>query len=256
MGDLSSTGRPKGERDEKDERGQKDLSLSRTSSFQSFSPRARRPTPALPFPSLPAHSAAIMRTSSRSAGILVVLLMSLSFLTGVPSLRAAEKKSKKPPASRTPGDLTSPDGRYRVTLTLASGQQSAAITDAKTGVELLQLSSAGSPWISEGSHVLWSPDSQRLAFVTPSRRGDSTDLSILHDGKWELVDFPELPGFKWRGHKDDSKTVLAAVTALRWLKPNVLQLQNKVEDDEGKSASVVFAITFDPENHLTVKKMK
>jgi hypothetical protein len=104
--------------------------------------------------------------------------------------------------------------------------------------------------------VLWSPDSQRLAFVTPSRRGDSTDLGVLHDGKWELLDFPELPDFKWRGHREDSKTILAAVTALRWFKPNVLLLQNKMEDDEGKSASIVFAITFDAENHMTVKKMK
>ncbi len=65
-----------------------------------------------------------------------------------------------------------------------------------------------------------------------------------------------MPDFKWPGHRAESKTVLAAFSAIRWLKPNVLLLENKVEDDAGKSARVLFELTLDAQNHVTMKRAK
>ncbi|MDR3404322.1 MAG: hypothetical protein P4L99_17620 [Chthoniobacter sp.] len=186
-----------------------------------------------------------MRLPIRFVWSLVVCLLVIS----VPPLSAAEKKHK------APDTLVSPDGRFRVKIEVSNGQQDSTIVDVQTGAELLPLSEAGSPWIDQGSRALWSPDSRRLAFVTPTRRGDWTDLCARQGDKWESVTLPELPEFKWPGHHADSKTVLASFSAVRWLKPNVLLLENKVEDDNGKSARVLFALTFDDQNRVTIKRV-
>ena len=97
-------------------------------------------------------------------GFLRYLVLCL-LMGGVPPLGAAEKKGHASEA------LLSPDGRFPGEIEVTNGQQDSALSMPRPSAELLPLSDAGSPWIQQPSRALWSPDSQRLAFVTPTRRG-------------------------------------------------------------------------------------
>jgi hypothetical protein len=196
----------------------------------------------------------VMRDVMPSPFRFVWYLVGCLLVISGPPLGAAEKKHK------APDTLLSPDGRFRVKLTIGTSSEgarelAAALVDARSGDELLELNSTGAPWIDQGAHALWSPDSRRLAFVTPSRRGNWTDFIVHRGDKWETVNLPEVPDFKWPGHREESKTILAAFTALRWLKPNVLLLRNQVEDADGIRCSVLFALTFDDQNQITMKRV-
>ncbi len=74
--------------------------------------------------------------------------------------------------------------------------------------------------------------------------------------KWEEIDQPPVPPFHWKGHRSESKTILAAWSAVRWSGPNVLLIDNEVEDDDGKAATAHYAFTFDDQNHITAKRLK
>lgn len=185
------------------------------------------------------------------AGLCLVTLLAC-----ILPLTAAEKKRPASAADST----RSPDGHYRVKLeivTSAEGgrEQTATLVDAQTGATLRDLGSAGSPW-TDSTRILWSPDSRRIAYVTASRRGDWTTFIVHHGDQWEEVPFPSVPDFDWKGRHPDSKTILASWSAVRWSRPEVLLVDNEVEDDAGQSAKVHYAFTFDSQNHLTVKRLK
>jgi hypothetical protein len=125
--------------------------------------------------------------------------------------------------------------------------------ELKSGKTLCELETLGSQWAG-GIRLLWTPDSRRLAFVYPGRRGDWTDLWVLKDGAFEKVGLPELPELEFkRDHY--AKTVLASFSAVRWTKPDVLLLDNAVEDDEGHTAKMRVALRFGADNRVTVTRM-
>lgn len=153
----------------------------------------------------------------------------------------------------------SPDGRFALRLDAPSKPDEEALTsvklvDAKSGAVLLELDSLGHPWIEE-IKMVWSPDSHRAAFMSASRRGGWTTLYARLGDTFVEVPMPELIHATIQ-HRTGFKTVLAERVPIRWMKPNVLLLENHVEDDAGNSGKSRMLLTFDAENHVTVTKAK
>lgn len=156
------------------------------------------------------------------------------------------------------GNFVSPDGRFGIHVEKTEDTDGITmnrvdLVELKSGATLCELDTVGNQWAA-GIRVLWSPDSRRLAFVAPSRRGDWTDIWVLKNGSFEKVGLPEMPSLDMnRDHY--AKTVLASYSAVRWAKLDVLLLDNMAEDDEGNSARMRVALHVDADNHVTVTRV-
>ena len=154
--------------------------------------------------------------------------------------------------------FVSPDGRFGIHQSKEEDVDGIVMTrvdlvEVKSGTKLCELGTLGNPWAAD-IRILWSPDSRRLAFVSPSRRGDWTDVWVLKDKIFEQVNLPEMPSLDMkRDHY--AKTVLASYSALRWTKPDVLLLKYSAEDDEGNSAQMQLSWHFDANNRASVSQV-
>ena len=93
--------------------------------------------------------------------------------------------------------FVSPDGRFGIHQSKEEDVDGIVMTrvdlvEVKSGTKLCELGTLGNPWAAD-IRILWSPDSRRLAFVSPSRRGDWTDVWVLKDKSFEQVNLPEMP---------------------------------------------------------------
>jgi len=176
---------------------------------------------------------------------------------GMASALVALAREDKSPNRQFP----SPDGRFCVRLEKTEDADGIVMTQVdlvsvKSGEKLCELGTAGNPWAAD-IRVLWSPDSRRFAYVAPGRRGDWTDIWVLNEKSFKQVFLPEMPSFGYKnlngGHV--AKTVVASYSAVRWIKPDVLLIDNASENDEGDSARMRFAVHFDENNRMTVTKV-
>jgi len=152
--------------------------------------------------------------------------------------------------------FASPDGKYAVRFEPEEDHMTTVnLIEVKSGRIVLELGSIGRPWIKE-SAAFWSPDSQRLAFMSGTRRGGWTTLYVRKGGSFEEVPMPELIHAKIKGESEGAKTVLAARVPIRWTKPNVLLLENNVENDQGGEATSRMLLTFDQSNGVKVTRAK
>src|SRR5690348_10681934 len=71
---------------------------------------------------------------------------------------------------------------------------SAAIIDVKGNADFVELDIYQN--YSEEMHLVWSKDSQRVAYLEPDRRGGSTTVYFRNGDKFEAVELPELPECK------------------------------------------------------------
>ena len=69
----------------------------------------------------------------------------------------------------------SPDGRFALQLSADQDQFELGLVNLGTHKELVSLASLGSPY-AKLSHLIWSPDSKRLAYTEDSRRGGYTTV--------------------------------------------------------------------------------
>jgi hypothetical protein len=152
--------------------------------------------------------------------------------------------------------FAAPDGKYAVRFDPEEDlMTTVTLIEVKSGRIVRELDSIGRPWIKE-SAAFWSPDSQRLAFMSGSRRGGWTTLYARKGGAFEEVPMPELIYAKIKGASEGAKTVLAARVPIRWTKPNVLLLENNEENDEGGEATSRMLLTFDESNRVKVTRAK
>ena len=217
-----------------------------------------------PNPEEPNAFIEIVRPSGRTALsrkqlVLMTHFHAMRFLTllficfGLVSLQGvrAEDRSLKFP---------SPDGRFAVRLEKEGapdepGMTTLKLVDRKSGVDVVELDSLGHHLVDDAK-VIWSPDSQRLALLSPDRRGGWTNLFVRKGAAFEKVDLPEMPPLKVVGHRADSKTVIAARVPLRWTGPRTLLIRHETEDDNGASAKMEVEIRFDERNKVTAVPAK
>jgi hypothetical protein len=152
--------------------------------------------------------------------------------------------------------FAAPDGKYAVRFDPEEDNMTTvSLIEVKSGRIVLELGSIGRPWIKE-SAAFWSPDSQRLAFMSGSRRGGQTTLYARKGGAFEEVPMPESSYARIKGAPEGAKTVLAAQVPIRWTKPNVLLLESNVETDIGGGATSRMLLTFDENNRVKVMRAK
>jgi hypothetical protein len=164
--------------------------------------------------------------------------------------------AEKPESGKGKSIFASPDGKFAVRFEPEEDHMTTVnLIDAKSGKILIEIDSLGHPWINDSS-ALWSPDSKRLAFMSGSRRGGWTTLYVRKGDTFEAVPMPELIYAKIKGGSEGAKTVLAERVPLRWTKPNVLLLENNVEDDQGGAATSRMLLTFDENNRIKVTRAK
>ena len=154
--------------------------------------------------------------------------------------------------------FVSPDGRFGIRIEKTEDADGITmrrvdLVDAKSGAKLRELDTVGDQYAS-GIRLLWSPDSRRFALVTPSRRGDWTNVWGLKGENFEQVNLPEMPSPDMK-RDHFAKTVWAPYSAVRWTRPDMLLMDLAAEDDEGNSAKMRVALHFGTDNRATVKRV-
>jgi len=150
----------------------------------------------------------------------------------------------------------SPDGRFALQLSADEDAFDLGLIDLGTHKELVSLASLGSPYANH-SHLIWSPDSKRVAYTEDSRRGGYTTVYKQKGDGFEEVKLPELPDCE---AKHVQKVYEASLSAERWLNANTLVLLNRsgwtTEDGEDAECEKSVTITFNAKGKASIQKVK
>ena len=181
----------------------------------------------------------------------------LRFALGIGLATAVAALAQESGAQKRPA-FVSPDGRFGIRIEKTADADGITmrrvdLVDTKSGAKLRELDTVGDQYAS-GIRLLWSPDSRRFALVTPSRRGDWTNVWALMGENFEQVDLPEIPSLDMK-RDHFAKTVWAPYSAVRWTGPDVLLMDIAAEDDEGNSAKMRVALHFGSDNRASVKRV-
>jgi hypothetical protein len=146
----------------------------------------------------------------------------------------------------------SPDGKFALRLgdQNNSGDSKTEIIELGTQKPVLELGILGHP-NEEDAKLIWSPDSQRVAFFEPTKRGGLTHVYFRNGTLFEEIQLPTLPEPK-TPKKMPADVYDKAITALdepvRWLKSGALVIYSEVEGDHSGRAALEITIGFN-ENH-------
>ena len=119
----------------------------------------------------------------------------------------------------------SPDRKFALRITKDDMGGSAAIIDLKGKGEVAALEVYQN--YTEQAHLVWSKDSQRVAYFEEDRRGGSTTVYFRNGDTFENVDLPELPECKIHAATGEThvKTIEATTAPQKWLSSGALVLR-------------------------------
>jgi tetratricopeptide (TPR) repeat protein len=150
----------------------------------------------------------------------------------------------------------SPDGRFALQLSADQDQFELGLVNLGTHKELVSLASLGSPY-AKHSHLIWSPDSKRVAYTEDSRRGGYTTVYQQKGDGFEEVKLPELPDCE---AKHVQKVYEASVSAERWLNASTLMLLSRggwtTEDGGDGECEKSVTITFNANGKPSIQKVR
>lgn len=150
----------------------------------------------------------------------------------------------------------SPDGRFALQLSADQDAFELGLIDLGTRKELVSLASLGSPY-AKHSHLIWSPDSKRVAYTEDSRRGGYTTVYQQKGDGFEEVKLPELPDCE---AKHVQKVYEASVSAERWLNASTLMLLSRggwtTEDGGDGECEKSVTITFNANGKPSIQKVR
>jgi lipoprotein NlpI len=156
------------------------------------------------------------------------------------------------------GEITkdrSPDGRFALQLSADQDVFDLGLVDLNTRKELVNLASLGSPY-AKHSHLIWSPDSKRVAYTEDSRRGGYTTVYQQKGDGFEEVKLPDLPDCE---AKHVAKVYETSLSAERWLKASTLVLLKRegwtTEDGGDGECEKSVTITFDAKGKPSIQKV-
>jgi len=183
----------------------------------------------------------------------ITLLASILIALGVVSLLQAEETTKD----------KSPDGRFALRIWKGEEGWEAAIVDVRTKKSVVDLDVYGN--YVEGTRLVWSKDSKRVAHFEPDRRGGTTHIYFRDGSKFEEVPFPsgEVPechgNLTAEEEKKFVKTTEATESPKAWLKPGALVIAVDeswiTEDGGGHSCSQTVTIAFDANHKAFVQSV-
>ena len=187
------------------------------------------------------------------------LIAALGALLIVSSLQAGDKDIIKD---------KSPDGKFALRMTKEEEGWSAAIINLKgkdAVVELEIYQNQSDMFIKQG-HLVWSKDSQRVAYFEPDRRGGSTTAYFRNGSKFEQVELPDIPECKFppaNDEEDYGKTIQATTAPQEWLGSGALvlkvhsdELLEKGEDQRSHTCTQIVTVAFDANRKASVKSVK
>jgi len=186
-----------------------------------------------------------MRTISTFAIILIATCL-------VPSLEAKDVIKDK-----------SPDGQFALRIHKGEEGWEAAIVDVRTKKSVVDLDVYGN--YVEGTRLVWSRDSKRVAHFEPDRRGGTTHIYFRNGSKFEEVPFPsgEVPechgNLTAEEEKKFVKTTEATESPKAWLKSGALVIAVDeswiTEDGGGHSCSQTVTVAFDANRKASVQSV-
>ena len=159
----------------------------------------------------------------------------------------------------------SPDGKFALQITKEDEGWGAAIINLKSkkdavGLEIYQN-------FTEEAHLVWSKDSQRVAYYEPDRRGGSTTVYFRKGSEFEEVSLPygDFPACEEKPSEKDSgdkylKTVEATTRPVKWLPSGDLVLgqhsESEMETGRTRGCGQTITIAFDSDHKASVKSAK
>lgn len=159
----------------------------------------------------------------------------------------------------------SPDGKFALDITKEDEGWAAAIVNLKTNENVVGLDIYQN--FTEDAHLVWSKDSQRVAYFEPDRRGGSTTVYFRKDSTFEEVsllevDFPvcQEKSSEQNGNDTYLKTIEATTRPVKWLSSGELVLEQHFESEMESGATrecgQTITVAFDPAHKPSVKSAK
>ncbi len=157
----------------------------------------------------------------------------------------------------------SPDGKFALEITGENGGWSAAIIDLKTKGAVVDLEIYQN--FTEEAHLVWSKDSQRVAYFEPDRRGGGTTVYFRNGDKFEETALPDFPECKKPAHKGASyiKTIESTSQAQKWLSSGALvlrlyseDLMEKGDNQFSQNCTQIVTVAFDSNHKASVQDVK
>jgi hypothetical protein len=187
------------------------------------------------------------------------LIVALGVLLIVSSVQAGDNEIIKD---------KSPDGKFALRITKYEGRWEAAIIDLKSKDDVVELEiyqNQSDVFIKQG-HLVWSKDSQRVAYFEPDRRGGSTTVYFRNGSKFEQVELPEIPECKnppANDEEDYGKTIQATTAPQKWLSSGALALRvhsdellEKGDDQRSHTCTQIVTVAFDSNHKASVQSVK
>ena len=159
----------------------------------------------------------------------------------------------------------SPDGQFALQITKEDEGSAAAIINLKTKENVVGLDIYQN--FTEDAHLVWSNDSQRVAFFEPDRRGGSTTVYFRQGSGFEEVSLSEIdfPDCEEKPSKQDTndkylKTIEATMSPVKWLSTGELVLEqhseSAMESGATRDCGQTITIAFDSAHKVSVKSAK
>jgi hypothetical protein len=118
----------------------------------------------------------------------------------------------------------SPNGKFSLRIAKGEEDWEAAIIDARTKKTVLDLEAYGA-YVKE-ARLVWSNDSQRVAYFSPSRRGGTATIYFRNGSAFSEIELPGLSTCEENSSAQDGdkyvKTTASNIVPKKWLKSGAL----------------------------------
>lgn len=159
----------------------------------------------------------------------------------------------------------SPDGKFALRITKEDEGWAAAIISLKNNNDVAALEIYQN--FTEEAHLVWSKDSQRVAYFEPDRRGGSTTVYFRKGSEFEEISLPEgdFPACEEKPAETNSndtyvKTIEVTTRPEKWLQSGELVLiqhsESLMESGSTRACGQTITIAFDSAHKASVKSAK
>lgn len=182
------------------------------------------------------------------------LIAAFGALLIVSSLQAGDKDTTRD---------KSPDGKFALRISKDEQGGSAAIIDLKSKDEVVTLEVYQN--YTEEAHLVWSKNSQRVAYFEPDRRGGSTTVYFRKGSIFEEVSLPEIPECTNPAKQGEKhvKTVETTISPQTWSSSDTLvlrvlldDLMEKGENQRVQTCTQIVTVVFDSNHKASVQTVK
>ena len=157
----------------------------------------------------------------------------------------------------------SPDGKFALRISKDEGGGSAAIIDIKSKDEVVTLEIYQN--YTEEAHLVWSKDSQRVAYFEPDRKGGSTTVYFRKGSIFEEVSLPEIPECANPAKQGETRVKRGETTISpqKWSSSDTLvlrvllaDLMEKGENQRVQTCTQIVTVVFDSNHKASVQSVK